>query len=88
LHRPSPYGEVCTKRPRSDISLYILSKQVNKKFIINFFINRTRGLYREISDGGLFCTDPACRARFVQKDRGLIFLCTYRASEVNKKFII
>ena len=26
--------------------------------------------------------------RFVQKDRGPIFLCTYRTSEVNKKFTI
>jgi hypothetical protein len=49
--------------------------------------NRTRGLYREISDRGLFCTDRARRARFVKKDRGPIFLCTYRASEVYKKFI-
>jgi hypothetical protein len=34
-------------------------------------------------------TEPVLyRARFVQKDLGPIFLCTYRASEVNKKFII
>jgi hypothetical protein len=45
-------------------------------------------LYNEISDRGLFCTDRARRARFVQKDWDQIFLCTYRASEVNKKFII
>ena len=53
-----------------------------------YYINRARGLYREISDRGLFRTDRARRVRFVQKDRGPIFLCTYRASEVNKKFII
>jgi hypothetical protein len=47
-----------------------------------------RGLYREISDPGLFCIDRARRARFVHKDRDPIFICTYRASEVNKKFII
>ena len=35
-----------------------------------------------------FCTDRARRARFVQKDRGPIFLGKDRASEVNKKFII
>jgi hypothetical protein len=35
-----------------------------------------------------FFTDRARKARSVQKDRGPIFLCTYRASEVNKKFII
>jgi hypothetical protein len=52
-------------------------------------INRTRGLhYREISDRGLFCTDRARIARFVQKERGPIFLCTNRESEVNKKIII
>jgi hypothetical protein len=33
-------------------------------------------------------TDQACRARFLQKDRGPIVFCKYRASEVNKKFII
>ena len=32
-------------------------------------------------------SDRDRRARFVQKDRGAIFLCTYRASELNKKFI-
>ena len=32
--------------------------------------------------------EPVRRARFVQKDRGLIFFCTYRASEVNIKFIM
>jgi hypothetical protein len=32
-------------------------------------------------------TEPG-RSRFVQKDRRPIFHCTYRASEVNKKFII
>jgi hypothetical protein len=46
-------------------------------------MNRTRGLYKEISDQGIFSTDRDRRARFVQKDRGPIFLCTYRASEVN-----
>jgi hypothetical protein len=30
----------------------------------------------------------SAQKHFVQKDRGPIFLCTYRASEVNKKFII
>jgi hypothetical protein len=49
---------------------------------------QTQGLYREISDPGLFCTDRARRVRFVQKDRGPIFICKGRASEVNKKFII
>ena len=45
-----------------------------------------RDLYREISDRGLFCTDRARRARFVQKDQGPIFLFKDQASEVNKKF--
>ena len=27
VHKPSPYGEVCTKRPRSDISLYVQAEQ-------------------------------------------------------------
>ena len=45
-----------------------------------------RGLYREISDRGLFCTDRVRRARLVQKDQGPIFLCKDQASEVNKKF--
>ena len=41
-----------------------------------------------VSDRGPFCTDRARRVRFLQKGRGPIFLCTYRVSEVNKKFII
>ena len=65
-----------------------------------------QGLYREISDQGLFGTDRDCRAkfvskgrslyqkgevcikraRFVSKDRGPIFLCKYRASEVNTNY--
>jgi hypothetical protein len=54
------------------------------EIIIKFLL--TRGVYREISDRGLFCTDQARRARFVPKDRGPIFRCTFRASKVNKKF--
>jgi hypothetical protein len=30
-----------------------------------------QGLYREISDQGLFSTDRDCRAKFVSKGRGL-----------------
>ena len=49
------------------------------------FINlNTRYVQRNIGPRSFFCTDRACRARFVQKDRGPIFLCTYQASKVNK----
>ena len=55
--------------------------------VINFLLTEREvcSLYREISDRGLFYADRARRTRFVQKDRGPIFLCIYRASEVNKK---
>jgi hypothetical protein len=57
--------------------------------IIKFLLTeREVCVYREISDPGLLCTDRARRTRFVQKDRDPIFLCAFRASEVNKKFII
>jgi hypothetical protein len=46
-----------------------------------------RSVQRNIRPRSL-CTDRARRASFIQKDRGPIFLCTYRASEINKKFII
>ena len=36
-----------------------------------------QGLYREISDQGLFGTDRDCRAKFVSKGRGL-----YQKTEV------
>ena len=49
---------------------------------------RATPLQRNIGHGGLFCTDRARTARIAQKDRGPIFLCKGRASEVNKKFII
>ena len=71
----------------TDLILRICWHILNK-YIYKLLINRTRGLYREISDRGLLYTDRARRARFVQKDRGPIFLCTYRASEISKKFII
>ena len=57
--------------------------------VINFLLTEREvcSLYREISDRGLFyaCRPSPYRTRFVQKDRGPIFLCIYRASEVNKK---
>ena len=57
--------------------------------IIKFLLTeREVCMYREILDPGLHCTDRARRARFVQKDRDPIFLFAFRASEVNKKFII
>jgi hypothetical protein len=37
----------------------------------------------------LLIEHEVCTGKYrTQKDRGWIFLCTYRASEVNKKFII
>ena len=59
-------------------------------YVINFLLTEREvcSLHREISDRGLFCTDRTRSARTVQKNRGTIFLCTDRASEVNKKFIL
>ena len=49
------------------------------RVIINFLLTE-----REV------CTEKyrLYKKKFVQKERGPIFLCTYRESEINKKFII
>jgi hypothetical protein len=42
-----------------------------------------QGLYREISDQGLFGTDRDCRAKFVSKGRGLYQKTEVRYFSVN-----
>jgi hypothetical protein len=72
-HLMAKYGQVT-------VTAWVM--MTRHKLLINRILI-TRGLYRDISDRGLFCTDRARRTRFVPKDRGPIFICTYRASEVN-----
>jgi hypothetical protein len=58
------------------------------RLFINNFLLIKYFLLIKLLDRCLFCTDRARRARFVQKGRGPIFLCKWRTSEVNKKYIM
>ena len=88
LYKPRPTGSVCTKKTSVRYFSVKTSRSVNKKLVITH-VYSLYCICRVITHVcSSYCIYRARRARFVQKDRGPIFLCKGRASEVNKKFII
>lgn len=60
-------------------------------FFITLFtilFNHACGAHKQISHGGLVCSDRDQRAHILHKHRGLMFLDKEPASQVNNNFIL